>query len=154
MPAFQNVLAIVDVQYPFVNHDDLKVLQIAAAAKKAREQGHFIIVIEDTHGCPTHDPIKDVLKGYTNTVSVTKSQWDGSLQIEIALTNANIRPQEFTVCGAYGEQCVLATMVGLRDRFPMTPIRVLRECCCPAPTGRFADRDWERQGRQFRLLLA
>ena len=150
----EQIFCIVDMQYPFVSDEDAhRIEAVALASLAARNRNERIFVLEDTHGHSTHDRIKQALCGYDRVSYLRKSQWDGSLQVEIEACQHQLNPAHITVCGAYAEQCVLATIVGLRDRYPTTRLTMIREACCPAPTRQFTDHDWERTSRRLAVSL-
>ncbi len=156
MTCMHDIFVVVDMQYPFVNvdFDKDKIDSVAAAARSARLRNDYIFLIEDGHGHSTHEVITGELMGYDKTFLLHKAQWDGSGQIKAEVERLNLRPGKFTVCGAFAEQCVIATIIGLRQWYPGTPINVPRNACCPAPTHRYNDAAWQSVGTRLSLVLS
>ena len=152
----QNMLCVVDMQYPFVNSEDSCYLaEVVQAVRAARQRGEHILVLEDRGGCSTVSEIKAELEAYPNVSVLRKGQWDGSLQIAIELSDQLARvPARITACGAFAEECVTATLVGLRDRFPSIELEVLRSACVPRPVSRFSPSDWLSLSRRYGLILS
>lgn len=151
----QEVVVVIDAQYPFVANDDPRIDTLAATCQEARNDGKHICLIEDGHGHPTHDAIKRAVHGYTKLHEGWKRQWDGSLQVAELLKKAGITaPGRLIVCGAFAEECVMATVVGLRNLFPTTPITVIRDACFPAPVNRFSDSDWQWHAKRLSFMLS
>lgn len=150
-----NVFLIIDMQFPFVTADaDGAYIQATVAeTRNAKLRGDRIFLLEDRGGSPTHADIVDELHGYEHS-RLMKGQWDGSLQVEMELTRLGLTPDLITACGAFAEECVIATLVGLRDRFPGSELEVIRKACCPRPTYRFSQTDWEAHSRRLGLKLA
>lgn len=147
--ARNDVLLIIDMQHPFVKDDDERVARVALLARQARERGNHICVIQDTHGRPLFSLIKAELDGYANQSEGWKSQWDGSLQVQIALGDKLIVPTSFMLCGAFAEECVFDTLIGVRDRYPGIPLSVVRDACCPAPIRQFDDDAWKKRSKKY-----
>lgn len=143
------------MQDPFVTADADReyIMAAVAAVQAARERGDHILLLEDTCGQPTHKAILDAMQGYDACSRLRKGQWDGSLQVEMELTALQLTPERITTCGAFAEECVIATIVGLRFRFPGAELEVLRNACCPRPTWRFTEADWLEKQRALRLQL-
>ena len=149
------ILCVVDMQYPFLQDEDSPyVREVVKAVVSARAAGRKILLIEDACGCPTHEEVREALHDYRNLSLLRKNQWDGSLQIEIELTKAKVTPGRLTACGAYAEQCVLATLCGLRERFPLTQLEILLKACVPAPVRKFTEQDWSRHARRLALTIS
>lgn len=150
-----NVFLIVDMQYPFVmrDSDGAFIRAVVEATQAARSRGDHIMLLEDHGGSITHGEILTALQGYSSVSRLHKGQWDGSLQVEMELTTLQLDPQRITTCGAFAEQCVISTLVGLRHRFPAVELEVLRKACVAAPTQRYSESDWKQQGRRLSLKL-
>ncbi|MBX9690344.1 MAG: hypothetical protein K2X27_26760, partial [Candidatus Obscuribacterales bacterium] len=149
-----SVLCIIDMQYPFLGPgDEVYVAAVVEAVIQARSLGKHIVLVEDRAGHPSDGAIKAALEGYLHQSRVSKGQWDGSLPIAIDLQTRGIRPSAIRACGAFAEQCVFATLTGLREEFPWAEIEVLRQACVPAPTGRFNDAAWQRLCSKYRITL-
>lgn len=152
----RNLFCVVDMQYPFVQAmDSCYLAQVVQELRLALMRGEHIVILEDRSGCPTDPAIMAELNSYPYVSFLRKSQWDGSLQIAIELSDSLLFvPDRITACGAFAEECVMATLAGLRDRFPGIELAVLRSACVPRPVGRFSLRDWQDCSRRFRLLLS
>lgn len=149
------ILCVVDMQYPFLQEEDRPYLhEVVKAIQVARAAGRKILLLEDVCGCPTNEVIREALRDYLNVSLLRKNQWDGSLQIEIELTRARILPERITACGAFAEQCVLATLSGLRERFPMSQLEILLSACVPAPVRTFTKQDWLKYSDRLGLILS
>jgi nicotinamidase-related amidase len=151
----KNLLCVVDLQFPFVQADDaLFVREAVLAVHSAKSRGDHIFMIEDRCGNPTVEAIEEALHDYPNVSRMRKNQWDGSLQVAMELDLIGAQPERITACGAFAEQCVLATLIGLRDRFPTIELEILRKACVPAPGHCFRDCDWCECSRRIGLILS
>lgn len=150
-----NMLCVVDMQYPFVQAEDACYVEEAVlAVRAARLRREHILVLEDRGGMSTTSAIAAELEGYDRVSYLRKGQWDGSLQIAIELSDTlRLIPARITACGAFAEECVMATLAGLRERFPGIELEVLRRACVPRPVSRFSLADWERLSRRYALIL-
>jgi len=149
------MLCVVDVQYPFVQReDDAYVAAILLAVEQAKTEGHFIALIEDNGGSITDDRVRTALNGYGKLVTLRKGQWDGSLQVAIAVTDYKLRIARFRLCGAFAEQCVLATAAGLRERFFEAEVEILRSASVPVPVRRFNNDEWERVAKRLHITVS
>ena len=149
-----NLFCVVDAQYPFVQAEDAGIIEeMAQAVLSAMLRGEHIFLIEDRHGHSTDGRITAMLRDYSRVFRVSKEQWDGSLQIAIKLNELGIVPEQITVCGAYGEQCVIATLSGLRDRYPDSKLAMLHAAIVPAPTQRFSIAQWKNICKRLEIEL-
>lgn len=151
----RDVLCVIDMQYPFVSADDNaeQIDAVVALCREAVSRDELILIIEDTHGHPTADAIKEAVRGYSNVHYLSKSQWDGSLQVSIKCTELKVAPKRVAACGAYDSQCVRATINGMREWFPATPIIVHRNACVPAPTTGMRPNDWANMARRLNVAV-
>ncbi len=149
------MLCVVDVQYPFVQReDDAYIAAILLAVEQARNEGNFIALIEDKGGTITDERVLASLQGYSKVVTLRKCQWDGSLQVAIAISDFKMQIVRFRLCGAFGEQCVLATAAGLRERFERADVEIIRSACVPVPVRRFNNNEWERVAKRLRITVS
>lgn len=150
-----NMLFVVDMQYPFVQAEDAAyVAEVVQLVKSARERGDLVCIIEDRHGNPTIEQVLAELASYSHVLRVGKSQWDGSSAVAYALNAAKFVPANITACGAYAEECVTATVAGLRRFFPTCRIELVKRACVPAPANKYGEDDWLRLGRLLSVELS
>ncbi len=152
----KSMLCVVDMQWPFLQAEDsCYVSEVVQAVRQARSLGEHILIVEDQRGHPTHEAITDELEGYPHVSYLRKAQWDGSLQIAIELSDRlKTVPESITACGAFAEQCVMATLAGLRQRFPAIELKLLLKASVPAPATRFSSRDWLACSQRLCLSLS
>lgn len=150
------MLCVVDVQYPFVQPEDHAYIEaILQAIEQAKNEGHYIALIEDNGGSVTDDRVRQALNGYGKLIpTLRKGQWDGSLQVAIAVTDMKLNIGCYRLCGAFAEQCVLATGAGLRDRFYQADVEILRSASVPVPVRRFTNGEWERVAKRLRIKVS
>lgn len=149
-----NIFCVIDVQYPFVQAEDARIIEeIANAVVAAKERGDTIFLVEDRHGHSTDERITNVLRDYARVYRLSKNQWDGSLQIAMKLSDMGIEATKFTACGAFGEQCVLATLSGLRDRYPAVALALIYKGIVPAPTQSFSLTQWQNVCKRLGISL-
>lgn len=150
------LLICIDMQTPFLGADNAdQILAMVELCREARRLNRHIFLIEDTHGMRTEQRILEVVEGYDKLHTLSKSQWDGSLQVAMKCTELRIEPSSIDVGGAYDSQCVSATLIGMRDQwFPCTPITVHRNACVPAPTTGLRTSGWTTLASRLSVKVA
>jgi nicotinamidase-related amidase len=125
------VLVLVDVQPEFVSHDHPCLTVIEQLLQDAIANNCPIITLRDGSTClhicvERHvSPLPD-----SGFVRAKKAQWDGSVQIAAACSNKNFPTDTFVICGSYSGECVMATVLGLREMYPDAQIIVATDACC------------------------
>lgn len=128
----ETVLVVVDMQPGFKAANDCLVRWfVKQEIKRAIAGGRPIIVCEfDPHEMGHTDPeLIALLKGYTPVVVLTKSDDDGSKEIEEACHKHGFSLGRFRVVGVNSDGCVLASVAGLVDRLPDCQVTVVEDAC-------------------------
>jgi nicotinamidase-related amidase len=146
------VLVVVDVQHPYLTAADTAyVKRVARLVEAARSAGYFICFLQQRG--PSHHVHADLLhvvEGYRHWGKATKGLWNGSMWVQQMIRENGIVPSHFLVCGAFTEECVLATLEGLRYRYGGTPLVVCRNECL----NRRGPFDWSEPARLLNLRFS
>ena len=117
-------LCIVDMQDHFKACPPIA-LRVASLAQKAVQRKMGIVVLEYVGCGETNFQVREVLKGYDRVVYVMKCRNDGSAEFLDACVNNGFNVAKVFVCGVFTDQCVSATIGGIRQSSPKSKIAIV-----------------------------
>jgi nicotinamidase-related amidase len=125
-----SALVIIDMQSGFVeSFDDALVANVVADIRKAKSRGKKIIVVE-FGSTPTVPKIIDAIGEYSNTVTIHKTENDGSTNIKAYVDKSEVAITKMSICGKHTDACVKETVNGLsRVMDEIKNISVLADSC-------------------------
>jgi hypothetical protein len=123
---------VVDVQPKFPVFPETDYIQnlrreLALAVER---QANIVFLEYDGFG-ETLPPLKETVNQnrYQRIYYGVKNERDGSVFVRKAVQDRAFYSEQFRVVGAYTDQCVLATVEGIRSWFPRSHIEVVADAC-------------------------
>jgi nicotinamidase-related amidase len=99
------------------------------AITKAMKNNNPIIFLEFGNYGRTTKEIRNLVKDYKNKFFKIKHVRDGSDKVKNCIIKNNLNQNYIKLLGAFTEQCLLSTTLGLRDLYPSSNISVLEKAC-------------------------
>ncbi len=127
------ILVVVDMQSDFlVGFTDDSVPNKTAvinnckkAITKAMKNNNPIIFLEFEYFGKTIKELRDLVKGYKLKYTKIKEARDGSFKIKSVIDEFGLSPKYLKITGIWSDQCVVSTVMGLRNFYPDSHISII-----------------------------
>lgn len=126
----ETVLCIIDMQHEFQAAQSKPVTRnVLREIEKAKEAGHYVLVVEYRGFGNTRTKFLSALKDYPHKHHLIKDGCDGSEEIAEYLESIDLLPTVIKVCGVNTDQCVAHTVNSLASANPTVQVQVILDAC-------------------------